>query len=136
MGKKKMTRHEERQTVMGLLFSASFRKEEKPESILLDLEDGYSEFIGNTFLGAFSFAHEADALIEKDSNNWKISRLAPVTAAILHLAVYELLNTDTPPKVVINESVELAKEYDEGSSPAFVNGILNRIARESGLING
>ena len=135
MGKKKMTRHEERQTVMTLLYSASFRKDEKPESILLDLESGETEYIKSTFLGAFSFSSEADSLIEKDSKNWKISRLAPVTAAILRLSVYELLNTDTPPKVVINESVELAKEYDDGSSPAFVNGILNRIARESGKIS-
>ena len=135
MGKNKMKRHEERQAVMGLLYSSSFRKDEKPESILLDLEAGSSGFIEKTFIGALSFAAEADSMIEQDSNNWQIARLSPVTSAILHLAVYELLKTDTPPKVVINEAVELAKEYDDESSPAFVNGILNRIARECGLIS-
>ncbi len=135
MGKKKRTRHEERQTVMGLLFSSAFRKDENPESILLDLEDdGTSDYIESVFVGAYGFIPEADVLIEEDSKNWKISRLSPVTAAILHLGVYEMLNTDIPPKVAINESVELAKEYDDGSSPAFVNGILNRIARDRGLI--
>ncbi|MBQ6262873.1 MAG: transcription antitermination factor NusB [Clostridia bacterium] len=132
----KKTRREERRTVMELLFSASFRKDESPEDILLiaEEEENYSAYIKGTFLGASEFTPDADKLIEKDSKNWKISRLSPVTSAILHLAVYELLKTDVPPKAAINEAVELAKEYDDGSAPPFINGILNRIARENGLI--
>ena len=134
----KKTRREERKTVMELLFSASFRKDESTNDILLiaEEEETYSPYIRNTFLGASAFIPEADKLIEKDSKNWKVSRLSPVTSAILHFAVYEMLRTDVPPKVVINEAVELAKEYDDESAPSFINGILNRIGRESGVIGG
>ena len=134
----KKTRREERKTVMELLFSASFRKDESTNDILLiaEVEETYSPYIRNTFLGASAFIPEADKLIEIDSKNWKVSRLSPVTSAILHFAVYEMLGTDVPPKVVINEAVELAKEYDDESAPSFINGILNRIGRESGVIGG
>ncbi|MBR6915422.1 MAG: transcription antitermination factor NusB [Clostridia bacterium] len=123
---------------MELLFSASFRRDESPDDILLiaEEEENYSAYIKDTYLGASDFIPEADKHIEKDSKNWKASRLSPVTSAILHLAVYELLRTDVPPKAAINEAVELAKEYDDESAPPFINGILNRIARESGLIDG
>ena len=134
----KKTRREERRTVMELLFSASFRNDESADNILLiaEEEEAYSPYIRNTFLGASAFIPEADKLIEKESKNWKVSRLSPVTSAILHLAVYEMLGSDVPPKVVINEAVELAKEFDDESAPSFINGILNRIGRESGLIGG
>ena len=134
----KITRREERRTVMELLFSASFRRDESADGILLIAEDEetYSPYIRNTFLGASAFIPEADKLIETDSKKWKISRLSPVTSAILHLAVYEMLVSDVPPKVVINEAVELAKEYDDESAPPFINGILNRIGRERGVIGG
>ncbi len=132
----KKTRREERRTVMELLFSASFRKDESPDSILLiaEEEENLSPYIRDTFLGASDFIPDSDKLIEKDSKNWKISRLSAVTSAILHLAVYEMLRTDVPPKAAINEALEIAKEYGEESAPSFINGILNRIARENGLI--
>ena len=132
----KKTRREERKKVMSLLFSASFRKDESPEDILLTECDDvlFTSYEKETFLGASGYISEADKLIEKDSKNWKVSRLSPVTSAILHLAVFEMLETDLPPKVAINEAIELAKEFDDEPSFSFINGILNRIARETGLI--
>ena len=132
----KKSRREERKTVMELLFSASFRKDESPDGILLiaEEEETFSAYIKDTFINASAYITDADKLIEEDSKNWKISRLSPVTSAILHLAIYEMLSTDVPPKVAINEAVELAKEYDDRSAPPFINGILNRIARERGVI--
>ena len=56
------------------------------------------------------------------------------TRTVLRLAVYELLFTDTPPKVVINEAIDIVREYDDETAPAFVNGILNKIARSHGII--
>ncbi len=136
MKTKKKSRREERRTVMELLFSASFRKDESPEDVLAIAgeEETFSAYIKDTFLGASAFIPESDTLIEKDSKNWKIARLSPVTSAILHLAVYEMLRTEIPPKVAINEAVDIAKEYDDESAAPFINGILNRIARESGSI--
>ena len=65
---------------------------------------------------------------------WKIKRMSKVTLSVLRLAVYELKYTDTPPKAVINEAVEISKEYDDEKASPFVNGILNKVARTEGLI--
>ncbi len=62
------------------------------------------------------------------TDNWKLERIAAVDRAILRLGLYELLEmAEVPPKVVINESVELAKKFSTEKSGAFVNGVLDRI---------
>ena len=73
-------------------------------------------------------------MIEKDSKNWSASRMSGVVRTALRLSIYELLCTDIPPKVAINEALELVKKYGNEQEPAFVNGILNRIAREAGRL--
>jgi N utilization substance protein B len=60
--------------------------------------------------------------------------MSTVARSVLRLAVFELVHTDTPPRVVINEAVEITKIYDVAESAAFVNGILNNLARESGFL--
>ena len=69
-----------------------------------------------------------DDTIERISTNWRLDRMAKVDRNVLRLAVYELLRTDVPVKVVINEAIELGKKYGSESSAAFVNGVLDRIA--------
>lgn len=74
---------------------------------------------------------EVDPLIEQAAQNWQLKRMAAVDRAILRLAVCELMfHRDIPPKVVINEAVELAKRYSTGASGSFVNGILDKIHRD------
>lgn len=74
-----------------------------------------------------------DALIDKASANWRLVRMPVVDRNILRLASYELLACeDIPVSVSINEAVELAKKYGDKDSRAFVNGILDRIAFETG----
>lgn len=76
---------------------------------------------------------EIDALIDKASANWRLVRMPVVDRNILRLAACELLAfTDVPASVSINEAVELAKRYGDKDSRAFVNGILDRIAFETG----
>lgn len=73
-----------------------------------------------------------DRLISLSADNWKLSRLACVDRNILRLAAYELLYCpDIPEAVSINEAVELAKTYGSLDSPAFINGVLDRIRKES-----
>ncbi len=62
--------------------------------------------------------------------NWSLARMSATDRNILRLGAYELLHTDTPPRVVINEAVELAKRYGTSQSSQFVNGILDRLIRE------
>ncbi len=74
-----------------------------------------------------------DALLEKHTDNWKLSRLAHVDRSLLRMAVYEMTQiSDTPISVVINEAIELAKQFGTSDSPSFVNGVLDAIkgARE------
>ncbi len=71
-----------------------------------------------------------DDTIERISTNWRIDRMAKVDRNVLRLAVYELLRTDVPVKVVINEAIELGKKFGSESSGAFVNGVLDRVAAE------
>ena len=71
-----------------------------------------------------------DDTIERISTNWRLDRMAKVDRNVLRLAVYELLRTDVPVKVVINEAIELGKKFGSESSGAFVNGVLDRVAAE------
>ena len=70
---------------------------------------------------------EIDALLDATSVNWKVSRMAATDRAVLRLAVFELLHTDTPGPVVVDEAIELARRYGSVDSPAFVAGILGAI---------
>jgi len=68
-----------------------------------------------------------DIKIQKAAPEWPIENLNRIDLAILRLAIYELANGDTPPKVIIDEAVELAKEYGGESSSSFINGVLGTI---------
>lgn len=71
-----------------------------------------------------------DSKIQQAAPAWPIEKLNRIDLAVLRLAVYELDNEDTPPKVVIDEAVELAKEFGSESSSSFVNGVLGTIFQE------
>lgn len=80
--------------------------------------------------GVFEHREAIDELITRYSTNWKISRMAAVDKNILRTAIFELLYCrDIPAKVTLNEAVEIAKRYGTAESGAFVNGILDNIAR-------
>ncbi len=72
---------------------------------------------------------EIDALIARVAEHWTLERMATVDRNILRMAIYELVSTDTPVGVVINEAVELAKQYSTEESGRFVNGMLGKIVR-------
>jgi transcription antitermination protein NusB len=72
-----------------------------------------------------------DQVIQEASRNWRLDRMARVDRNILRLATWELRHApETPAKVVINEAIEVAKRFGSAESPAFVNGILDRISQE------
>jgi transcription antitermination protein NusB len=74
--------------------------------------------------------HRIDPLITQHATNWRIERMAVVDRVILRLGVYELLCTpDTPPAVVIDEAVELARTFSADQAVAFVNGVLDAVHR-------
>ena len=75
---------------------------------------------------------EVDELLEKISANWAPDRMAVIDKNILRLGICELLfDPTTPPKVVINEAVEIAKKFGTEESPEFINGILDKVFKDS-----
>ncbi|MBN2706236.1 MAG: transcription antitermination factor NusB [Deltaproteobacteria bacterium] len=105
---------------------------EKPKKhisspVNLQAETGFTEQLVN---GVMEKLSQLDAEIEKHSLHWKISRMSSIDRNILRLAIYELLFLDEiPPKVSINEAIEIAKVYGDKNSPAFINGILDQIKK-------
>ena len=71
---------------------------------------------------------DLDGAIERASRGWRVDRMAVVDRCVLRLALFELLHTDTPTAVVIDQAVELAKTYSTARSGRFVNGVLGAIA--------
>lgn len=78
--------------------------------------------------GVVANAEEIDRRLGSAAENWKLSRMAVVDRNALRLGAYELLFTpDTPPGVVLDEAIELARRYGSADSPAFVNGVLDKL---------
>jgi N utilization substance protein B len=73
---------------------------------------------------------ELDAQIVQRSKHWKLERLTGIDKALLRLALYELSYEDTPPQVVVDEVVEIAKAYSTDESHKFINGILGSVLEE------
>jgi N utilization substance protein B len=81
--------------------------------------------------GTWAKVAECDELITGATIRWQFSRLSPVDRSILRLAVYQLKNCpEVPPKVVINEAIELAKKYSTEKSGPFVNGVLDAVLKK------
>lgn len=80
--------------------------------------------------GVHEHRAEIDRIIDQRARGWGLDRLPVVDRNILRLALYELLYTATPPEVVMDEAVELAKAYGTEHAPAVINGILDRVWKE------
>jgi N utilization substance protein B len=87
------------------------------------------EFANQLFEGTVASAGELDALIAARSDNWRPERMAVIDRAILRLAAYELRQAKTPPKVVLNEGIELAKKFSSEDAARFINGVLDALLR-------
>ncbi|MCH2533032.1 MAG: transcription antitermination factor NusB [Bdellovibrionales bacterium] len=136
--KKQLKKHEARELALQVLFQREFLKEaDVAES--LDYFKGLShpgettfEYAKNLLLGVLENKERIDEIIASHSNNWKLHRMALVDLNIMRIAVYELefSNTDTPPKVSIDEAIEIAKRYSTTESSSFINGVLDHIAKK------
>ncbi|MBZ0157105.1 MAG: transcription antitermination factor NusB [Alphaproteobacteria bacterium] len=90
-------------------------------------------FTEDLVLGTIRNLETLDSLIQKVTEKWKLSRMASIDRNILRFATYEILfRRDIPHAVSINEAIEIAKKYSTAESASFINGILDRIAREHG----
>ena len=97
----------------------------------LEVEPASLEFAGELVTQTRERVAEIDDAVQSASRNWRLDRMSRVDRNILRLATCELRHfPDVPVKVIINEAVELAKRFGTADSPAFVNGILDRIAHQ------
>lgn len=99
------------------------------ENVLSGSED--REFTERIVRGVREHLKEIDHLLEEFLENWRLDRLSSVDRNILRLALFELLYCkEIPPKVTINEAIDLGKRYGTEDSGAFINGVLDRIQNE------
>lgn len=126
---------------MQTLYEWDFRPESDINEIKQRNIDNYDEdadtaFIDNTVKGVIDCVKEADELISQAAPEWPLEQISTVDKTILRIAVFEILHSDeVPPKVSINEAVELGKTFGSENSSKFINGVLGTIYRNSANYN-
>lgn len=88
------------------------------------------EFTRSLYLGVRRNRQELDQLLAERADNWSLERMAATDRNVLRLGAYEILYTQTPGRVAVNEAVELAKRFGARQSAQFVNGILDRFLQK------
>ncbi len=129
-------RRKARECALKILFQEDFTHQDLNAVLPLYWESDASapevkEFTEELCIGVQKNLKEIDALLEEYSTNWKLERMAAVDRNILRLGVFELRYEDKiPHSVTINEAVEIAKKFGTEESAGFINGILDKIAKE------
>ncbi len=116
-------------------FWRDFAREVRPPELdgdaEVDVPRDVVTFTEQLVRGATDNLAEIDAIVQHASRNWRLERMARVDRNLLRLATFELRYVaEIPAKVVINEAIEIAKRFGAAESPAFVNGLLDRISQE------
>ncbi len=129
----KITRRMARECAVQILYGYDFQKEiDKEEFFASTCEEeeiAYNDFAKELFLGTAAHIAEIDEKITEHLHGWALSRVSRVSLAVMRLCAYELLFTDLPVSIAINEAVEVDKKFDKDDAPAFVNGVLNALAK-------
>jgi len=128
-------RRKAREYVLQLLFQQDFSQQKtllnETFRLYRPAAKPIKDFADLLVQGVTQHLSEIDSLIRKHAEHWSLERMALVDRNILRIAIFELLYVDDiPAKVTLNEAIEIAKRYGDGSSSAFINGILDRILSE------
>jgi len=130
-------RRKSRESALQVLYQLDITKQEGPKAITqweahFSSSEGNDAFAERIVLGVLDHAREIDQLIERFSENWRLDRMSFVDRNILRMAIFELLYcNEIPPKVTLNEAIDLGKRYGSEDSGSFINGILDRIQKEA-----
>ena len=130
-----MARRKSRELAFKVLFEADLTGHHPEEALARQVKEErlVSEeelFAGELVSGVIQNRAEMDKVIQELAPRFPLSKLSPIDRNILRLALFELIQGKTPPRVAINEAVELAKGYGDEGSPRFVNGVLGSFLRE------
>lgn len=134
-------RHRSRKRALQVLFEWDVRRGEIDRAIQHYYDSLYSEeqekqpkpdkFMEELARGTAADAAEIDRQIEARSSNWRLDRMAVVDRNILRLAIYELRRADLPAAVIIDEALELARQFSNDESLSFINGVLDAVYRQA-----
>ena len=134
MGKRRSSR----ELALKFLYQFELNGGDLDEQIKLFLERNSSQedvanFMKELVVSLIDKMEEIDEIIQKFSDHWILDRMTVIDRNILRMGTCELLfNFSTPPKVVINEAIDIAKKYGNEDSPEFINGILDKVYNEIG----
>lgn len=123
-----------REKIMIILYQLDIAKDQKinvniDDTIKANVEID-NEFVKQIVYGCVTYKDQIDKLANKYMNDWTIDRIDKTGAAILRMAIYELMYTDTPDVVVINEAIELSKKYSDDNVRKIINAVLDKIIKE------
>ena len=133
MGKRRIAR----ELALKFLYQSEFNTDELQTQVAQfcersDTQEEIIEFMRFLVEKVFDQAEDIDLMLKNFSDHWTLERMSMVDRIILRLGICELVfETATPPKVAINEAVEIAKKYSTEDSPDFINGILDKIYKET-----
>jgi N utilization substance protein B len=128
--------HQSRILAMQALSQWDVQQQQPADSTCMELADALEvsqeavRYAITLLRGFWPNQKQIDQVIQHHLQNWDVSRLSPVERNMLRVAVVEIWEGRTPPKVVIDEAVEIGKEYGGAESPKFINGVLDKILKE------
>ena len=131
---KETNRSELRKIIMTVLYQISVYKSNKKKydikDVIKESLEVENEFINTIVYGVEENIYKLDEIANKYLKDWTIDRLGKTDQAILRMSLYELLYTDTPDIVCINEAVELAKEYSDDKVKNMINAVLDSVMKD------
>lgn len=124
-------RSELRKKIMTILYQVNVYKKNKMEydveEVMKEVLPVENEFVKEIVFGVITYQNEIDELANEYMKDWTIDRLGNTDQAILRMGIYELMYTDTPEIVCINEAIELAKDYSDDDVRKMINSVLDRV---------
>lgn len=132
-------RRSSRELALKFLYQSEFNEGHSEELLSQFIDqvaskDGVGDYMRELVVAVFSHRDEIDSAIQKYSEHWALDRMAVIDRNILRMGVCELVYIDNvPPKVAINEAVEIAKKFGNEDSPDFINGVLDHIFKDRGI---
>jgi N utilization substance protein B len=134
MKMEQLNRTELRKKIMTILYQINVYEKHKMsyqiDDIIKEVLEIDNEFVKEMTYGVITYKNEIDQKANQALEGWTIDRLGNTDTAILRMGIYELLYTNTPPVVAINEAVELAKEYSDDSVRKMINAAMDRIYKD------
>lgn len=132
-------RRKARELALQMLFQHDMSANQ-PDAIIATFEElqkskpNTREFATRVFKGTLDHVEQIDEMIQKQAENWRLSRMAAVDRNIIRMAIYEFMHEDETPKlVVIDEAIEIAKKFGTDKSSQFINGILDGVLKRYNL---